>query len=90
MCRVGPDGGQWVFQIEEAMSATDSRSPSALLACPFCGGQAYLDDLKVWPWSSWEYLAKCRICGIHGPGKWTTDKEQATQDWNTRHASNQP
>lgn len=62
---------------------------SDLLACPFCGGKAHYDELKVWPWSKLEYMAKCRICGIHGPGEWTTDKAQAAQDWNTRHANDQ-
>jgi len=60
----------------------------SLLACPFCGGPAKIDSMKLLWWSRREYLARCTLCSCLGPAPdWSKTPEETAGAWNTRHAN---
>ena len=75
--------------MENEQNASGAQVPCiSLLACPFCGGPAKIDIMKMWWWSRREYLARCTLCSCLGPGPdWTNTPEETAGAWNTRHAN---
>jgi hypothetical protein len=60
-------------------------SCTELLACPFCGAPAYIeDDSFIFGWQK-TYCARCLRC--HARQGWRETPEQAAMIWNLRHAN---
>lgn len=54
------------------------KSPEELLPCPFCGGEAELDDSLA----QWDHAVQCRECHA-STYLWDSDAE-AIKYWNCR------
>lgn len=54
---------------------------SELKPCPFCGGEAILDDDQISDWPR-EYWGECLQCGATGHK--TEDRQKAIDAWNRR------
>lgn len=79
-----------------------TQGSSALLACPFCGGQFIPEHPKMagaWPFTSQPKLEELTEGGWRvtrygcGVGTWENlkyTKEQAVAAWNTRRHANNP
>jgi hypothetical protein len=77
--------------MSERNGAASLACSDALLACPFCGGEAEIEKSGFGWFREWS--ANCTKCwaithGYAGTNLWKGSRQEAIDTWNRRHANN--
>lgn len=54
-----------------------------LKSCPFCGGNARMQQCLRWDIDKYRYFVACEVCGVETP-RIARTRQEAASSWNRR------